>query len=120
MTHPVPRVDVSLFDILAARARAESDGRLVIDVLAGILIVVPTALLRFTLWPMVIGSGICLISYGLWGISDRELQDHASNPRSRAAVALTVTRGVCVAVGCMAGLLVAFGGLRILLGTWIS
>jgi len=120
VSHPVPRSDASLFDILAARARAASDGRLVVDVVGGILVVIPTALVRFTLWPIVIGLGVCLMSYGLWGISDRELQDRATNPRSRVAVALTAARAICVAIGCVAALVVAVGGLRVFLGTWIS
>ena len=120
MTHPVLKSDASLFDILAARARAASDGRLVVDVVGGMLIVIPTALVRFTLWPIVIGLGICLMSYGLWGICDRELQDRATNPRSRVVLALTGARVACVAIGCMAALIAAIGGLRILLGTWIS
>lgn len=120
MTHPIPRPEASLFDILAARARAESDGRLVADVAIGMVIVIATALIRFALWPIVIAVGVCAMAYGLWGISDRELHDRASTPRSRATVLLTTARGLCVAIGCIAALVVAFGGLRFLLGTWIS
>jgi len=120
MTHPVPRSEASLFDLLATRARSESDGRLVVDVVCGMVIVIATAVMRFALWPIAIGVGVALMAYGLWGISDRELQDRTSDPRSRAAIALTAARVVCVAVGCIAALVVAFGGLRFLLGTWIS
>jgi len=120
MTHPVPRSDASLFDILAAHARGESDGRLVADVVAGIVIVIATAVIRFALWPSVVGIGVVLMSYGLWGITDRELQERAMDPDSRGKTALTAARAICVAVGCMAALVFAFGGLRVLLGTWIS
>src|SRR4029079_9116717 len=55
MTHPVPRSEASLFDLLATRARSESDGRLVVDVVCGMVIVIATAVMRFALWPIAIG-----------------------------------------------------------------
>jgi hypothetical protein len=120
MMNPAVRPDASLVEFLAARARAASDGRLVLDVLGGMVTALGLSVWRPVGWIGLAGLAIALAAFGLWGIIDRELRDRAASGRSVVVHLLAVTRAVTVALGfcCVIGAL--FVGLGVVLGTWIS
>ena len=120
MMNPALRPDASLAEFLVARARAASDGRLVLDAIGGLLLALAIAVWRPVAWPSLAGICLALAAFGFWGITDRELRD-----RSRAAPAFTtralgVARGAVAAIGFLSAAVALFAGLGVMLGRWIS
>lgn len=121
MMNPALRPDASLSEFLVARARAASDGRLVVDALVGSAVAVACAAWRPIGWLSVGGAALALAAFGLWGIADREARERAAAAAStnvtrtlRAVQVVTALLGFC-------GVVVAvFSALGLALGTWIS
>ena len=120
MMNPALRPDASLPEFLAARARAASDGRLVVDVIAGCCVALGVAVWRPSGWITLLGVAVCLAAFGVWGIADRELRERAKEPGILAVRALSVVRVAAAALGALAGVTAIFATLGIALGTWIS
>jgi hypothetical protein len=118
--NPALRPDASLPEVLAARARDASDGRLVLNAACGLLLVGAMALFRPPVWPILASAGLCFIAFGFWGIADRELRERSDEPRSRLVSVLEIGRLACVVLGSLGGLVLVFSTLRLVLGTWIS
>jgi hypothetical protein len=118
--NPALRPDASLPDVLRARARAASDGRLILDVAAGSLASIAIAAWRPTGWMSVLGVSIALAAFGLWGILDRELRDRPRVPSSALVRTLLIARIGAASVGVSAAILALFAALGLALGTWIS
>lgn len=109
--------DVTLVALLAARARRASDGRLALNAGGGLISAALALALRPPVWPLVVAAGSCFLAYGAWGITDRALQERATNAREvRPLLAL---RAAAVVVGILSAL--AVGGLvmAVALGNWI-
>jgi hypothetical protein len=118
--NPVLRPDTSLPEFLAARARAASDGRLVVDVIAGCGVALGVAVWRPVGWITLLGAAVSLAAFGVWGIADREIRERANAPRVPAVRVLTIVRAAAVAVGALAAVTAIFAVLGVVLGTWIS
>jgi len=118
--NPALRPDASLVEYLAARARAASDGRLVLDALGGLLLALAIAVWRPVAWPSLAGVCLALAAFGFWGIADRELRDRADAPTSLATRTLRVARGAVAAIGFISGAVALFSWLGVMLGKWIS
>lgn len=73
--------DARLDELLAARARAASDGRLVIDVIIGAALVGAALVWRPFAWVVMGSVGCCLLAFGAWGISDREIRERTRERR---------------------------------------
>jgi hypothetical protein len=109
-----------LFHVLASRARATSDGALVLVVLVGFTATIVLAVWRPAAW-MVLGSlGVCVAAFGGWGIADRELVERGGTGSRATVKALRVVRLLACLVGVGAALVAAFRVLGTALGTWIS
>src|SRR5206468_10546098 len=119
MMNPALRPDASLAEFLAARARAASDGRLVVDVTVGCCAAVGVAAWRPVGWLALLGVSVCLAAFGAWGITDRELRERANAP-ARVAGVLSMLRAAAAGLGALSAVATMFGVLGILLGTWIS
>ena len=65
--------EISLTDFLARRARAASDARLIVDAVVGFVVAVAALLAQGPVWYLFSSAGICFLSFGAWGIADREL-----------------------------------------------
>ena len=121
MMNPALRPDASLFEFLAARARAASDLRLVLDVLVGCAAALGIAVWRPTGWLSVGGAALALATFGLWGVVDREVRDRAAAVGSARAVSvLRVARAGAAIVGFSSAVVALFAALGLVLGTWIS
>ena len=108
-----------LFGALADRARATSDGRLVLSVIGGLAATLGMSVWRPFGW-LVIGSlSLCAASFGAWGITDRELAERRATSTA-SLVVLRFVRAGSVVVGSCAVLLAALVMLGGALGTWIS
>ena len=118
--NPALRPDASLPEFLAARARAASDGRLVVDVIAGCCTALALAVWRPAGWLVLLGAAVSLAAFGAWGIVDRELRERASAPRGGMVRVLAMARAAAAAVGALAAVTAIFSLLGIALGTWIS
>ena len=109
--------DLTLPALLAARARAASDGRLAADAGAGLIAGALAAIAQPPAWPLIVAAGTCFLAYGTWGIADRALQE---GPRgTRADWALRGLRAAAATLGslgvvAMAGIIMGFA-----LGNWI-
>src|SRR5215218_1621262 len=107
-----------LFQALAVRARATSDGRLALAVMGGFATTLSIAVWRPAGWLIIGGIGLCTAAFGAWGIADRELAESGAARSIRVVVLrcvriLSVALGVCAAIGAVLELLAAA------LGTWI-
>lgn len=110
--------DRTLGALLAARARAASDGRLVLDAAGGVVAVVAAALWRPPAWGLLLAAAGCFLSYGAWGIADRTLEGR--DRASREARLLRIVKGAAVALGALSGGALLVGGLLVGLGPLIS
>jgi hypothetical protein len=98
MIDTVPRPDATLLEFLAARARHASDERLVTYALGGFLALVGVLYLRGSGWEIRAAMATCALSFGLWGIIDRELSER-TGASVRAVVVLALMRVSIAIVG---------------------
>jgi len=109
-----------LFQVLAARARATSDGALVLAVIAGLSSAIVAAAWRPPGWVLLGSIGVCAAGFGGWGIADRELAERADSGRRFAVVVLRGVRVLAVVASVLAAIVAALRMLGAALGTWIS
>ena len=130
--------DARLDELLAARARAASDGRLVIDVIVGAALVGAALVWRPLAWVVIGSAGCCVLAFGAWGISDREIREQTGDrsllteptPGPGGQVSpvraplrirvLTICRAVAVVGGAVSGLLLILALCAMALGSWVS
>lgn len=112
--------DAGLLDMLAARARATSDGRLVADVIGGLVTALTFALLHPTAWPIPFGAAVSLAAFGAYGVVDREITERSSGAGARWVPLLRFAKALVVAAGVFAAGVGCFSALALVLGTWIS
>ena len=110
--------EISLTDFLARRARNASDARLVVDAVVGFVVAVAALLSRGPVWYLFASAGICFLSFGAWGIADRELGEQAAP--TRATRWLSLARVASAVVGFIAVIMLALGALGIAIGRVIS
>jgi hypothetical protein len=110
--------EVSLTDFLARRARRSSDGRLVMDAVIGFVVAMAALLAQSVVWYLFASAGICFLSYGAWGIIDRELGER--DPAGRFIGLLVVARVVSAVVGFVAAAVLFMGALGVAIGRVIS
>ena len=120
MMNPALRPDASLPEFLAARARAASDGRLVVDVIAGCCGALAVAVWQPIGWITLLGAAVSLAAFGAWGIIDRELRERGEASHARVGRVLSVLRAGVTVVGALAAIGAIFAVLGVVLGTWIS
>jgi hypothetical protein len=111
--------DEDLFHTLASRARATSDGYLVLAVILGLAATIGIAVWRPPAWLLLGSIGVGAAAFGAWGIADRELVEHSTTPRLSARI-LRIGRVMSLVVGTCAAIVAAFAVLGVALGTWIS
>src|SRR5688572_18820639 len=100
--NPSVQPDTSLPEYLATRARATSDGRLVLDVALGVLAAVLLGALRPAAWLILASAATCFAAFGIWGIADRELRERENAPRTRLVPILTAVRALATLMGALA------------------
>ena len=117
-THP----NDDLFHALATRARATSDGRLVLAVVGGLTVAIGIAVWRPPAWLLVVTAGVCAASFGAWGIADRELRElrERGATSGMSLITLRIVRVVSIVLGAAAAIVATFRVLGFALGTWIS
>lgn len=119
MIQTLPRPDASLPEFLAARARRATDTRLAIDALVGLSIVAGVAWWNGPGASFLISMGACFLAYGVWGIADRELGEHAdAAPSVRRS--LRTLRAVAAVLGFAAAAYIVVLMLAKALGVMIS
>ena len=102
MVSQLPRTDASLPELLAFRARHVSQGRLLVDVAGGAVLVGVALWWRTDGWLAVASAGACFLAFGSWGLLDRALARHDPR-RRRLARAMRVARVAATALGVLAG-----------------
>jgi len=120
MDNSTMRPDASLAEVLVGRARGASDGRLVLDVVGGVFLALVFVLWRPTAWLIPFGIGLVFLSFGVWGITDREIAERAASGVHAMVPALRAGRATAAVVGAVALFLALFSALGVALGTWIS
>jgi hypothetical protein len=109
--------ELTVSALLAARARAASDGRLALDAGGGLIAASLALAIRPPAWPVLMAAATCFLAYGAWGIADRALQERASDAQAtrllRALRAAAAVLGVLGVVG-VGGVIMGF-----VLGNWI-
>ena len=108
----------TLRELLVARARHASDGRLVADVIGGGLVGTLVLFWRPAGWLPLLAAACCFVAFGIWGISDRVLREQPAP--DRWTMALTVVRIVAAVIGIIGAATLLFGLWGLALGTWIS
>jgi hypothetical protein len=122
MIDTIPRIDASLPQFLAARARHASDGRLVVTTISGALGALGAAYWHGggPGWFIAMSTALCLFAFGAWGIADRELGERAGGASRAMLWSLRAVRVAAVILGSAAAALVALSALGIVLGRMIS
>jgi hypothetical protein len=117
-----PRAELTLLEMLAARARGASDGRLVLDVLGGLTIAIVFVLWRPAAWLVPFSVSLCFLTFGAWGISDRELGERAVTGATsiRTLATLRAVRAGAAVIGAISAVLAVLAAFAMALGTWIS
>jgi hypothetical protein len=110
--------DPGLRELLVARARHASDGRLVSDVIGGALVASIVLLWRPAGWLPLLSAACCFAAFGAWGISDRVLREQAAPGRWTRVLA--IARTAAAVLGAAAGVSLLFSLWGLALGTWIS
>ena len=90
------------------------------DVFGGVCLASALGVWRPVAWLIPFTAAICLASFGVWGITDRELRERADVPRNALTRMLSVARVFSGVIGAAAALTGLFAGLGLALGTWIS
>lgn len=104
----------SLAQFLAARARHSSDARLAFNVATGFVVLLAVSLWRGPGW-MVVGTGsLCVLAYGAWGITDRELVERAG--KGERVTPLRIGRVMSAVVGVIAAIGFALSAMAVILG----
>lgn len=112
--------DATLRDVLVARARGSSDGRLVADVVGGIGVLLVAATWHPRAWLTLACAALCFVSFGAWGITDRELGERGRAGPRWAVLLFRGLRGLAVVTGAVAAAALLLQALALALGTWIS
>jgi hypothetical protein len=120
MADSIPSPDEGLAGVLAARARAASDGRLILDVAVGLLVVLALAIWHPHGWIVPLNMGLTLAAFGAWGIADREITERALSGSRRFLRAFRALRGFAVVAGVLSATVACFALLGVALGEWKS
>jgi hypothetical protein len=120
MIDSIPRPDASLPELLAARARHASDGRLALDATGGFIFVLLAALWRGPGWHLILSIAACFLAFGVWGIADRELGERSGSASRSALQLLRGARVIAIVVGALAFATLMVSALAIALGRMIS
>jgi hypothetical protein len=110
--------EISLTDFLARRARTASDARLIVDAVVGFVVAVAALLAQGPVWYLFTSAGICFLSFGAWGIADRELGEREA--ASWAIRWLSFARIASALVGFIAFAALVTGALGVAIGRVIS
>jgi hypothetical protein len=103
--------------LLAARARAASDGRLTLNAGGGLIAASLALTVRPPAWPLLLPVATCFLAYGAWGIADRAL--HERPPGAHAVRPLRALRAGAVVLGISSVLAVGGVIMGFMLGNWI-
>lgn len=109
----------NLGTVLAQLARRTPDGRLVLAAAAGVVAALAAVVLKPPAWFPLLAAGVCLLSFGTWGITDRMLHERPASAASSQQF-LRVTRVIAVVLGICGGVALMLGVFVLALGTWIS
>ena len=107
--------EISLAAFLARRARTSTDARLIIDAVIGFVVATASLLAHGPLWHLFTSAGICFMSFGAWGIADREMSERAEG--TIPVRLLGVARLVSAVTGFIAVAALVIGALAVAIGT---
>jgi hypothetical protein len=110
--------EISLTAFLARRARTSTDARLILDAVIGFIVATAALLAQGPIWYMFTSAGICFLSFGAWGIADRELESFQG--RVLIVRLLKLARIASAIVGFVAAAALCTGALGIAIGRVIS
>lgn len=119
MIDTAPRPNANLLEMLVARARHASDGRLATDAAGGLAAAALAAYWSGPAWEFLLSTATCFCCFGVWGIADRELGERP-DATTRAAGALRAVRVAAAVVGFCAATYLALATLASALGRMIS
>ena len=112
--------EVSLAQVLGARARNASPSRLSLDIFGGVAIAGTAVWARPWGWSVLASAAACFAAYGVWALAERELRDEMAQGPVIEERALHAVRAAAAIVGCGAFAALLFSLLGIALGTIIS
>ena len=110
--------EISLTAFLARRARTSTDARLIMDAVLGFIIAVAALLAQGPVWYLFSSAGICFLSFGAWGIADREISE--LQPETILVRMLSVARIASAVIGFVAAAAFITGALGVAIGRVIS
>ena len=110
----------NLADLLAERARKTSDGSLLLCVASGTVVVAAALQWKPWGWPAAATAGLCVASFGAWGIADRELEERAASAAAIATILLRALRTIAGVTGWLALVGFAFSAFAVAIGRWQS
>lgn len=116
-----PEQSQNIYALLATRARAASDGRLVADASLGTIALAVAIFVHPHWWALLLPL-VSIGALGFWGIADRELGAPVASPlpAGRRRRALVIAQGVAVVVGTCAAVVAGAMFMVVALGRIIS
>ena len=109
----------NLGTVLAQLARRTPDGRLVLAAAVGMVAALAAVVLKPPAWFPMLAAGVCLVSFGVWGIADRILHESPASVSSGQPL-LRAMRVIAVVLGIVGGVALALGVFALAMGNWIS
>lgn len=113
------RQDANILAVLAERARASSDTRLLADAALGLLAAIALAWWRGPAWYFLFAMAVCFCTFGVWGICDRELREPRNATRAQRTL-LATARAAAGIAGVLSAVFLIMVVLAKALGTIIS
>jgi hypothetical protein len=110
--------EISLTAFLARRARTSTDARLIMDAVLGFIVAVAALLAQGPVWYLFTSAGICFLSFGAWGIADREISE--LQPETLLVRMLSGARAASAIIGFIAAAAFFTGALGVAIGRVIS
>jgi len=108
----------TLVEFLKSRARRASDGRLAVDVSAGVLVAAAAMIWRPTGFVVVLSAAVTLAAFGGWGIADREVAERAvSGGTAFGGQAFRALRAAAAIAGAIAFIALVLSALMFGLGS---
>lgn len=109
----------TLGEFLAGRARRASDTLLAGHAITAVLSAIAVAAWRGPAWDIRLAIAMVILSFGVWGIADRDISAKTSAPRGVIRT-LELVRFTAATCGFVAAAFLAFAVLGRLLGPMIS
>lgn len=120
MPTDLDRADVTLIELLRARAIGASDRRLTWYIVGGAIATAVIAWRRPAGWTLLVSAALCILMYGAWSVAERHVQSSTWDTPAAVTRGWRVLRAITATVGVLALFSMLASVMVRTLGLWIS